>query len=221
MLGEIAGSFSIGLLTPLTALCVLPLYPAFLSYLSGQLNQDTDRKTYALMGLTVVSGVMSFMLLLGLVFSTLLQSSLTSVIQMLSPFAFVVLAFASIGMILDLDFSRYLPTGKAPRFDNPLANAFGFGFFFGAIIVPCNPAFIAAFFARAFLFSSPFSSILNFAAFGSGIGMPLMLFSVLSSSHSKKVIGFLKDNETVIRRGSGVLMLGVSLYYLFFVFGPL
>lgn len=218
MLGQLLSSFLLGLATPLTALCVIPLYPSFISYLSKQFDGDEGRKTYALFGLLVVAGVISFMMLTGLIFSTLIQASLTGVIEIVSPIAFGILAVMSILMILDLDFQRYLPSGREPQFENPLMNAFGFGFFFGAIIVPCNPAFIATFFARAFLFKTPISSVLNFTLFGLGIGFPLMAFSLISSSKSQEVIGFLQRHDSIIHRGSGTVLLAISLYYLIEVF---
>lgn len=218
MINEIFSSFFLGLVTPLTAVCVLPLYPGYLSYLSRQLKGNESRKTYTLFGILVVAGVLSFMLLLGVVFSAFLQQSLTSVIEVVSPIAFAILGLLSLILIFDLDFQSKFSNFQAPEFENPLMNAFGFGFFFGAIIVPCNPAFISVFFARAFLFSSPATSLLNFGAFGLGIGFPLLMFSVASSKWSEKVISFLKDHETLINRVSGLIMLSVAVYYLIFVF---
>ncbi len=215
---EFVTSFLLGLATPLTALCVIPLYPSFISYLSKQLDEDASQKTYAFFGLLVVAGVISFMLAMGLVFTTFIQASLTSVIEIVSPLAFGILGMMSLFMIFEIDFQRYLPSKRSPEFENPLFNAYSFGFFFGAIIIPCNPAFIATFLARAFLFKSPISSLLNFTLFGLGIGFPLMAFSMLSSAKSQEIIGFLKMHESKIYRGSGVLMLSISLYYLIKVF---
>lgn len=218
---ELFSSFTLGLLTPLTAACVLPLYPGFLSYLSKQFEGDESRRLYALFGLTVVSGVISFMLLLGILFTTFLQSSLTSVIQVVSPIAFGILSAASLLLIFDIDFSSRFSGFQGPDFDIPLANAFGFGFFFGAIVLPCNPAFIATFLARAFLFQNPATSLANFLLFGLGMGFPLLFFSVASSRWSEKIIGFLKTHEKRINQVSGLIMLSVSVYYLVFVFNIL
>jgi len=221
VLGELSTSFLLGLATPLTALCVIPLYPGFISYLSKQLDGDTDQKTYLFFGLLVVAGVISFMLALGLIFSTLLQASLTSVIEIISPVAFAILGLMGVVMMLDMDFQSYLPSKSTPEFENPLVNAYGFGFFFGAIIIPCNPAFIATFFARAFLFETPVTSLLNFMSFGLGIGFPLLAFSVVSQSSSQEVIKTLQKNSSIIHKGSGLVMVVISLYYLIKVFNVL
>lgn len=216
---ELLSSFLLGLATPVTAVCVLPLYPGFLSYLSKQFDEDPGRKTYALFGTLVVTGVFTFMIAIGVIFTTLLQSSLTGVIEVVSPVAFILLGLFSLVLLADLDFSRYLPQGQTPEFENPLLNAFSFGFFFGAIVIPCNPAFISAFFARALLFDSPINSLANFTIFGLGIGFPLLVFSLVSSQWSNQVINILKTHGTAIHRISGLIMLWISLYYLSCVFG--
>lgn len=218
MLAELLSSFLFGLATPVTASCVLPLYPGYLSYLSKQFSGEESGRMYAIFGAIVVSGVLSFMLVLGLVFTAFLQQSLTNVIGIVSPVAFSILGIISLALLFDFDFRKYIPDRSGPRFENPLANAFGFGFFFGAIVIPCNPLFIAAFFARSFLFETPLTSLLNFTMFGLGIGFPLLAFSVISSAKSQEIIQLLQRHETMINRGSGLFMLGVSIYYLVFVF---
>lgn len=219
-----AGSgFVLGLLTPLTAACVLPLYPGFLAYLANRFDEDADRTTYALFGLVVVAGVITFMLLLGLLFSTVLHMSLTTVIEVASPIAFGLLALISITLIADLDFSRVIPQVDAPETGNPLVDGFGFGFFFGAIVVPCNPGFLAALFATSLLAQQPVTNVATFLAFGVGVGFPLLVFSVVSMQWSRQVIRTLTAHRTRINRAAGVIMLLVSLYYLtavFQVFGP-
>jgi len=217
--GELTNSFVLGLLTPLTAACVLPLYPGFLSYLSKRFSGEESRKTFALFGVLVVLGVISFMLATGILFSAILQVSLTSVIEVVSPLAFGFLAVVSIVMILDLDFQSRIPSYQGPSTGNTFIDAFGFGFFFGGIVIPCNPGFITLFLARASLFRTPASSLLNFFLFGLGIGFPLLVFSVASSGKSQQVIQFLKKHDSKINRGTGLVMLLVSIYYLVCVFG--
>lgn len=211
-------SFILGLLTPLTAVCVLPLYPAFLAYIANQFSAKENKKTYALFGLIITLGVIVFMLLLGLIFTTIFQVSLTKVIGIISPIAFSILAVISILLILDVDLARFIPKPKTPTSKNPKLNAFLYGFFFGAIVIPCNPAFIAVFFARALIIDSFFSSMINFLLFGLGLGFPLLIFSLLSSKWSEKIIEFTTLHKTAINRMAGIIMLGVSLYYLIFVF---
>jgi len=213
-------AFWLGLLTPLTAACVLPLYPGFLSYLSRQFSgEEKKRETVFLFGLTVVAGVTLSMMLVGILFTTILEISLTSSIALVTPVAMGLMALVGLLLMLDLDFERYLPGGQAPEFENPIVNAFGFGFFFGLVVLPCNPGFIAVLFARSTLFQTPTTNILRFIVFGLGMGFPLLLFSAISSRWSEKIIGTLNIYSEYINRVSGLILFIVAVYYLSCQFG--
>ena len=217
LMSDIFSSFVLGLLTPLTAVCVLPLYPGFLSYLASKVDVE-DKSSPLRLGLLVVSGVLAFMLLLGLLFTTIFQVSLTSVISIVSPIAFGILGVISVLLIFNVDMGRFFPQVHAPIKENPYWSAFLFGFFFGAIVIPCNPGFIAAFFARSLLVVSPVANILNFLFFGLGIGFPLLVLAQLSSARSQALISWLTARKKGLNRIAGIIMLGISIYYLFFVF---
>lgn len=217
-IADFASSFLLGVLTPLTAVCVLPLYPGFLAYLANQFSRKANRKQYALLGLVITLGVILFMFLLGILFTTILQVSLTKVIGIVSPTAFVILGIISILLILDVDLGRFLPKARVKTTKNPLLSALVYGFFFGAIVIPCNPGFIAAFLARALLFSNLLTSILHFLLFGLGLGFPLLAFSLLSAKWSSVIIALVTKYKTGINRIAGSVMLLISLYYLLVVF---
>ncbi len=220
-LADWGSSFVLGVLTPLTAVCVLPLYPGFLAYLANQISAKASRKQYALLGLVITAGVIVFMSLLGILFTTILQVSLTKVIGIISPIAFGILTIISTLLIFDVDIGRFLPKAQVKITKNPLRNALLYGFFFGAIVIPCNPAFIAAFFARVLLLDSAANSIFNFVFFGLGLGFPLLAFSLLSAKWSSKIISWGTTYKTSINRIAGILMLVISLYYLIVVFNVL
>ncbi len=218
LLAELGSAFVLGLLTPLTAACVLPLYPGFLSYLTGRVGDDAGRRTYALAGAAVVGGVLTFMLLVGLLFTTVLQVSLTGVVNVVSPVAFALLGLVGIALLLDMDAEGVVPSVDPPSLGTPLRDADGFEFVFGAIVLPCNPGFIAAFFARSLLVADPVSNVVGFLFFGLGIGAPLLAFSLASLQWSQAVIGTLTRYRTAINRVSGAIMLAVAVYYLVAVF---
>lgn len=219
LIAELGAAFALGLLTPLTAACVLPLYPGFLAYLSNQLTGREDKKVLALFGVVITAGVILFMFLLGLLFTTVLQISLTRVIQVVSPLAFSILFLISLLLIFNIDIGRFLPKARTPRgIKNPWINSFSFGFFFGAIVVPCNPAFIAVLFTRTISTIGFIENLLSFVFFGLGMGAPLLAFSLVSTARSAKVIAFLTDNRRIINLLAGSFMLIISLYYLICVF---
>ncbi len=218
-LTSLSASFILGLLTPLTAACVLPLYPGFLAYLSNQLSGKEDKRTLALFGVVITSGVIIFMSVLGIIFTTILQVSLTNVIGVVSPVAFATLFIISLLLIFNVDIGRILPKAKTPSsIKNPWINSFSFGFFFGAIVVPCNPAFIAVLFTRTISTIGFIENILNFIFFGLGMGAPLLAFSLVSTTKSSAVIGYLTEHRRGINLIAGFFMLLISVYYLVCVF---
>jgi cytochrome c-type biogenesis protein len=216
VLGDVATSFVLGLLTPLTALCVIPLYPAFLSRLSRNVSKEHDnRRLFALFGLVVVAGVIVFMALLGLIFTMLLQESLTRVIGIISPIAFAAMAVIGVLLMFNVKIQRKVRPNKLR---NPYVSAFFYGFFFGAIVVPCNPLFIAAFFARVATVEGFVVNMLNFLAFGLGIGAPLLAFSLVSRATSRSMVNWLVKYNRQIDFVAGLVMVSVAVYYLIFVF---
>lgn len=221
VLAEVGLSFVLGLVTPLVAVCVLPLYPGFLAFISNQLSGRPDNKrTLALIGVVVTAGVLSFMLLIGLIFTFLLKQAFTDVVRIVSPIAFGILLVVSIMLIINFDFSRIIPKAKIPMRKNPLVSAYSFGFFFGAIVIPCNPAPLIALFTKELVAATGVvTGILNFLAFGVGIGFPLLVFSFVSAAKSSAVINILTKYSRNINLFAGIFMFLVSLYYLIVVFG--
>lgn len=221
-LATFGSPFVLGLLTPLTAVCVLPLYPGFLVYLAGKVSREEDaasrRRILLLFGLLITLGATLFMMVLGVVFTLILQISLTQVVGIVSPIAFGFLLVISILLMLDVDMSRFVPKAKTPVVKNPYLNALIFGFLFGGIVVPCNPGFIAALFATTPVASDIALNMIRFILFGLGLGAPMIAFSALSMVRSDAIIQTLIRYKTVINRGAGLFMFVVSLYYLVIVF---
>jgi len=219
LLADLAESFVLGVLTPLGAVCVLPLYPGFLAYLSNRLaGRAPNRKTILSIALAVTGGVIVFMFLLGLLFTTILQVSLTGVIGVVSPIAFGILVVISLLLLFNVDIGRLVPRTRVPTVRSPWVSALLYGFFFGAIVVPCNPLFIAVFFTRSASVLGFGANLLRFLAFGVGIAAPLVALAALSTAASGAVIGFLTRHRSIINRIAGATMLGISVYYLIFVF---
>ena len=206
-------AFILGLLTPLTAVCVLPLYPGFVSYLASKKNTLSPLK----ISLLIMAGIILFMTLLGIIFTTLLQVSLTRITQIVSPIAFGILGLVGLYLLLGKKISSR--TIQLPQSKSPSRQAFLYGLFFGAIVLPCNPGFIAAFFASSLLTASPVTSMVSFLLFGLGLATPLVVLAgAASTPQAKSVLTWLTKHAVLINRIAGAIMLGIALYYLFFVF---
>ena len=219
LLADLGESFVLGVLTPLGAVCVLPLYPGFLAYISNRVSgKDADRTTILKVALYVSLGVILFMFLLGLLFTTILQVSLTRVIGVVSPIAFGILLVISLFLLFDIDVGRLIPRARVPTGKSAWGSAFLYGFFFGAIVIPCNPLFIAIFFTRSVSVLDFGANLARFLFFGLGIAAPLLVLAAASTAASGAVIRFLAKYKSAINRIAGLAMLGISLYYLIAVF---
>ncbi|MDQ2051439.1 cytochrome c biogenesis protein CcdA [Natronolimnohabitans sp. A-GB9] len=213
--------FLIGLATPLTATCVLPLYPSFLAYVAS--TGESDRgPPVAVLGVLVVAGVIAFMAVVGLLWTVVFGGGVAGAVERVSPAAFGALAVVGVMLLFAPNGFARLPTIEPPHSRYPTASAFGYGFFFGAIVIPCNPGLIALFFSRSTVafpaFDSQLEVLAGFIAFGLGIGAPLLAFALLSQPYSRRVTRTLARHRRTINRLVGVVILAVSLYYLLFVF---
>ncbi|AWB26520.1 cytochrome c biogenesis protein CcdA [Halococcoides cellulosivorans] len=221
VLGSIVTAFGLGLATPLTAVCVIPLYPGFLAFLA---DQGENAPSVATLGALVATGVIGTMAAIGVLFTTVLETSLTRVVEVLSPPAFALLGLLGIALIVGFDPQARLPSVEPPQSRRPGLSALAYGAFFAAIVLPCNPAFIAVFFARATLIADPVRSLLNFLSFGVGMAAPLLALAVVSEAARDRVLGTLTAHRRAVDVGSGLLLVGVAAYYLLAVFevaGPL
>jgi cytochrome c-type biogenesis protein len=240
----------LGILTPLGAICVIPLYPGFLAFLASfrlQTKSKTNRSLdendksnsklfwqIIFLAAFVCIGILVSLSLVGFVFSTLLEVSLTNVIAVVSRIAFLFLAIYSVYLVFDLSLDSILRkfglhnlrkksffnffSSFSERIyslsDRPFLASFLFGLFFGFIVLPCNPAPLVLFFSRELV--SP-TGFIGFIAFGIGLCIPLFLLAVFGGT-SRRFLSFLQSHLRIINILSGTLMFGVSMYYLFFVF---
>lgn len=210
-------SFLAGLFAPIAAVCVLPLYPGFLAYLAGQISEEENKKIPTYLGLVVTFGVIASMFIFGLIFTKLLQESLTKAIGIVSPIAFGVLAIVSILLIFNIDLGAIFPKIHSPITKNPWLTSFIFGLFFGAVVLPCNPASLIVLFAVSTTTMGFIANLFNFILFGFGMALPLLIFAIISGA-ATPIIGWLTRNKRWINLIAGIIMLAISLYYLIFVF---
>lgn len=169
--------------------CVLPLYPAFLAYLSGSFEADAAAGVTAaprrLAPLTaaalVLFGVLLGMVVIGLVFA-LLAASLSRFIAVVLPIADLLLIILGLMLVLGRN-----PFARLPQLSpallgrgGPAMAAFGYGLLFAPIAIPCSGPFVIAIFAFSLTIGDVASQLLFFAVFGLGFGLPLFALGLLA-----------------------------------------
>ena len=200
-------SLLLGLLTT-TSPCILPLYPGFLAYLSGQ--SEMGRKKY-LLGLFVLAGVLTMMLALGGLIA-LLAVPVGSVLVYLIPLADLLILILGILLILDRNPFKTLPQIRFPVLSHPFGNAYAYGLLYGPIALPCSGPMVVGIFALSFTVGEAFSQLWVFLWFGLGLGVPLLALSLLSGALQRQLTSFFARNSRTVNFIGGLLLVGIAVY---------
>jgi len=202
--------FFFGLLSTASP-CVLPLYPGFLAYLSGTQEVETKNKSRYFLGLFVLLGVLSMMLLLGALIAGL-SVSIGRVLVWFVPIADLVIITLGILLIANINPFKSLPQIRSPIFKHPLLNAYLYGVLYGPLTLPCSGPLVVGIFAYSFTAQEAISKLVVFLGFGLGFGLPLFILSLLSGALQGWLVRFFARHSRVINVLGGLLLLGVGLY---------
>jgi cytochrome c-type biogenesis protein len=202
-------SISFGLLATLSP-CVLPLYPGFLAYLSGQAGAGETRPRYFL-GLFVLAGVLSAMLVLGAIMAGL-AISIGHVLAILIPAAIVVIAVLGVLLLLNRNPFYGLPQVRVPLLRRPSLNAFVYGLLYGPIAMPCSGPMVVAIFVYSFTLADALNQLWAFLWFGFGFGIPLLAISLLSGAMQRELTRWFARNSRALNFVGGVLLIAIAVY---------
>jgi cytochrome c-type biogenesis protein len=186
----------------------LPLYPGFLAYLSG--GRTEGRGRYFL-GFFVLAGVLTMMLLLGLVIA-LLSVSIGRVLSFLIPAADLVIIALGLLLLLDRNPFQALPQIQTPLLRNAYVNAFVYGLLYGPIALPCSGPLVVGIFAYSLTAGEVLGKLSVFLWFGLGFGVPLLVLSLLSGALQGRLTGWLARHSRAVNLVAGLLLVGVGIY---------
>lgn len=217
-LSDLTVAFIAGLLSPLGAACILPLYPGYLSFLAAQAGEVRTPHARILLGITAGSGILAAMFGFGLIVGVIFTMPVGGVLAVVSPVAYGILG--GIGILLILGAGPGLPV-RVPdvlRGRSPFGGAFIFGVFFGVLILPCNAGPVTVLLALSTSAADFASNMGNFLVYGAGMAIPLIALSALSSYEGTRITQTLAAQKRLINFATGVLMISVAAYYLLVVF---
>lgn len=200
-------SMLLGLLTT-TSPCILPLYPGFLAYLSGQ--HELGRNKYVL-GLLVMAGVLTMMLALGGLIAWL-AVPIGNVLTYLLPLADLLIFVLGIFLLFNYNPFKTLPQIQMPVLNHPYGNAFVYGLLYGPIALPCSGPMVVSIFALSFTLGEAFNQFWAFLWFGLGLGIPLFILSFFSTVFQKKLTVLFARHSRSVNLVGGLLLIGVAVY---------
>lgn len=205
-------AFTLGNAAILTNACLLPLYPGLIAMLCGTAGESRSRRATALMGLLVLAGVLTMMLLIGFILY-LINQSFGAVLQFLLPAIYALVIALGVLMLTDRNPFARLASAQVPVLRNPYATAFVYGLMFGPMTLPCTgPIITSAFIVGAGSTAALADGLLYFLFFGLGFGWPLALLPVAALPLQRRLVGWLARNHTALNRASGILLVAIGLF---------
>jgi cytochrome c-type biogenesis protein len=207
---QLAEAFILGNASIVTNVCVLPLYPSMVAYLAADTGRA--RRWSGALGLLVLTGVLTMMLVVGLALF-LLHRTFGSILPWLLPLVYGGVIVLGILLLLGRNPFARLAATQAPVFRSPFATAFAYGLLLGPMTLPCiGPLVVSAFVLGAGSATSLASSLLYTVVFGLGFGWPLILLPLLAVPLQRHLTRWLAGRYRLLTRASGLILLGIGLF---------
>jgi cytochrome c biogenesis protein CcdA len=212
MWGELITAFGLGSGAILTNVCLLPLYPGLIAFLAGTANSEKAQRASRWLGLVVLLGILSMMLVIGLLL-TLVQASFGQVLPVLLPVLYVLVIVFGLAMFFGFNPFARLSVSQSPVLSNPYLTAYVYGLLLGPMTLPCTGPIITAAFLRGAVGADAFAGeMLYFLAFGLGFGWPLVLLPWVALPAQRRITGWLARNHGILSRAAGVLLVAIGVF---------
>ncbi len=203
--------FALGNAAILGNVCMLPLYPGMFVMFSQQAANERARRWMPFLGILVLAGVLSLLVVIGGIFH-LLSATVSEILDVVLPVLYGFVAILGVAMLLGKNPFTRLTTTSIPVLRNPAASAFVYGTFLAPMTLPCTgPLIIAAFTIGSVAGTGGFVDSLGyFLAFGVGFGWPLVLLPLLAGPAQRRITRFLTQRHRAVGIVSGVLLLVIA-----------
>ncbi|HSH05548.1 MAG TPA: cytochrome c biogenesis protein CcdA [Anaerolineae bacterium] len=211
-MSALISAFVLGNGAILTNVCILPLYPGLIAFLAGQTDEENGGiRGGRWLGLLVLAGVLSLMLVLGGLMY-LFQQSLGAVLPWLLPVIYGAVIILGVMMLAGRNPFAKLQTVQAPLLRNPYVSAYLYGLLLGPMTLPCaGPLIVSAFLIGSGSAAALVDSLLYVVAFGIGFGWPLVVLPWVAMPLQRRFTGWVTGHYDQMIRFSGVLLVGIGL----------
>lgn len=215
------GAFFAGIGATVTP-CILPLYPAFLAYLTGSTRlagasadgaavRVRHELSPAAAALLVWSGVVVGMVAIGALIAAL-TAPLADFNRVVLPLADGLLILLGALLLLGVNPFARLPQPSAAALGGrgPALGAFLYGLLFAPIAVPCSGPFLVGIFAFSLTTGDAFGRLLFFAVFGIGFGLPLFALGLVGQARGAQLARAMVRFERPLQVILGAALLAVG-----------
>ncbi len=211
---ELLTSFFLGIVSTLNP-CVLPLFPGFLVYLSGSQNLNEKKISRFFLGVFILAGVLTSMLIIGFVIA-FLSISIGKVLVWIIPIADILIISLGVLMLININPFKQIPMVRTFTSKNSLLNSYFYGFLYGPLTFPCSGPLIVGIFAYSVTVDEVLNKLFVFLAFGLGMGLPLLILSLLSGTFQRQIVRYFAHHSRLINIVGGVLLIGVGVFHIIY-----
>lgn len=194
--------------------CLLPMVPIYISYFIGE--DDNNNKKAILNSVGFVLGFTTIFLILS-IFASQLGAVLSSNIRYIKIFFGAVIILFGLNYMGLLNI-KFLNKSKVKNMDTKNFNFFKamlFGILFSVSWTPCIGTFLSSALLLIAKEQDMLKGIIMMLLYSIGLGIPFIISAILIEK-LKNVFDFIKKHYNVIKRISGVILIGAGVYMIFF-----
>lgn len=211
-MSQLINGFLLGNSAILTNVCILPLYPGLIAFLAGNAENGRSQGATKWLGILVLGGVLSLLLIVGLILY-LLQKSVNNILPILLPVIYVSVIVLGVLMLLGRNPFNRLSMAQIPALSNPYVGAFVYGLMLSPMTLPCSgPFIVTAFLLGAGGVADLIGSLSYVLAYGVGFGWPLVLLPFIAMPFQRKFTRWMGQNYKLLTRLSGVLLVAIGVF---------
>ena len=194
--------------------CLLPMLPIYVSYFVGK-NENKNNKAL-INSIGFVIGFTSVFLLLSIFASTLgvIISQNIKYIKIIFGIIIILLGLNYIELI-KIKFLNKQNNIKADTKNLNFIKSMLFGVIFSISWTPCIGAFLSSALLLIAKEQDILKGIILMLLYSIGLGIPFVVSAVLLDK-LKNVFTFIKKNYTVIKKISGIILIAMGVYTIFF-----
>jgi cytochrome c-type biogenesis protein len=208
----LAATFVLGLGSAASP-CLLPLYPGFIAFLAGTSPAGPRRGMAAFLGLAVLAGVLTTMVLVGATLAVI-AVPFGDVLRWSVPLTTVLLVALGLMLLAGRNPFARVAAIRAPVIRNPLAQSYVYGLLLGPIALPCAGPFLVALLAISVGLADGVARVGSFVVYGLGFGLPLVALAALGAARGSAISRAVARHHLAVFRVAGVLMIVTALYEL-------
>ena len=209
----LAATFLLGLGSAASP-CLLPVYPAFIAYLAGGRSDERHGPGNALLGLAVLAGLLTTMVVVGAALS-LLAVPFGDLLRWSIPVTTVVLVALGLALLAGRNPFERLAGIRVPMVAHRLGQAYVYGLMVGPVALPCAGPFLVALLAISVGLADAVSRVGAFLVYGLGFGLPLVLLAGIGAGRAASISRLVARHHLVVLRTAGALLIVTALHELF------